>query len=161
MQAEAVALLKKNVYHTAPATHKMVPKLKPSDVVRGAFEERDRPRDPPPQSVSEQQVHPPSSPMHGLRIWQSLITWVAISVVPGVILTVLRFLDISCERALRKRRPRQLMAKITRHLLSTTRERHCSSSHRSLASNRGAYSPSLLWDSSDVYTRVLPLDILY
>jgi len=73
--AEAVALLKKNVYHTAPATHKMVPKLKASDVVRGAFEKQDRPRDPPPQSVSEQQVYKPSSPMHGLRIWQSLVTY--------------------------------------------------------------------------------------
>lgn len=74
IQAEAVALLKKNVYHTAPATHKMVPKLKTSDVVRGAFEEHDHPRDPPPQSVSEQQVYQPSTPMHGLRIWQSLVT---------------------------------------------------------------------------------------
>ncbi|KAH9844100.1 alpha/beta-hydrolase [Rhodofomes roseus] len=73
--AEAVALLKKNVYHTAPATHKMVPKLKTSDVVRGAFEKHDYPRDPPPQSASEQQVYPPSSPMHGLRIWQSLVTY--------------------------------------------------------------------------------------
>ncbi|KZT72544.1 alpha/beta-hydrolase [Daedalea quercina L-15889] len=73
--AAAVALLKKNVYHTAPVTHKMVPKLKTSDVIRGAFEEQDNPRHPPPQSVSEQQVYQPSSPMHGLRIWQSLVTY--------------------------------------------------------------------------------------
>ncbi|KAI0921632.1 hypothetical protein AcW2_006545 [Taiwanofungus camphoratus] len=72
---EAVALLKKNIYHTAPATHHLVPKLRISDAIRAAFEREDHPTKPPQQSASEQQIHTHVMPMHGLRIWQSLITY--------------------------------------------------------------------------------------
>ncbi|KAF9821291.1 hypothetical protein IEO21_00899 [Rhodonia placenta] len=71
---EAVALLKKSIYHTAPATHRMVPKLKTSDAIRAAFDPEDHPTKAPQQSVSEQQIHPHGIPIHGLRIWQSLLT---------------------------------------------------------------------------------------
>ncbi|KAI9066431.1 alpha/beta-hydrolase [Trametes sanguinea] len=70
---EAVALLKKTIYHNAPATHRNVPKLKTSDALRAVFEANDHPVKPPQQSVSEQQVHPQLAPMHGLRMWQSLV----------------------------------------------------------------------------------------
>ncbi|PCH41474.1 alpha/beta-hydrolase [Wolfiporia cocos MD-104 SS10] len=73
--AEAVALLKKNIYHTAPKTHKMVPKLKMSDAVRAAFDPDDHPTKSPRQSVSEQQTYPSGMPIHGLSIWQSLVTY--------------------------------------------------------------------------------------
>lgn len=72
---EAVALLKKSIYHTAPATHRMVPKLKTSDAIRAAFDPEDHPTKAPQQSVSEQQIHPHGIPIHGLRIWQSLLTY--------------------------------------------------------------------------------------
>ncbi|OSC99002.1 alpha/beta-hydrolase [Trametes coccinea BRFM310] len=71
--SEAVALLKKTIYHNAPATHRNVPKLKTSDAFRAVFEANDHPTKPPQQSVSEQQVHPQMAPMHGLRMWQSLV----------------------------------------------------------------------------------------
>ncbi|RPD66751.1 alpha/beta-hydrolase [Lentinus tigrinus ALCF2SS1-7] len=71
--AEAVALLKKTLYHSAPVTHRRVPKLKTSDAVRAVFDPRDHPLKPPQQSVSEQQVHAQFIPVHGLRMWQSLI----------------------------------------------------------------------------------------
>ncbi|KAI0677037.1 alpha/beta-hydrolase [Trametes maxima] len=71
--SEAVALLKKTIYHNAPATHRTVPKLRTSDAVRAAFDPHDHPIKPPQQSVSEQQVHPQFVPMHGLRMWQSII----------------------------------------------------------------------------------------
>ncbi|KAI0637973.1 alpha/beta-hydrolase [Trametes polyzona] len=71
--SEAVALLKKTIYHNAPATHKTVPKLKTSDAVRAALDPHDHPIKPPQQSVSEQQVHTQFIPMHGLRMWQSLV----------------------------------------------------------------------------------------
>ncbi|KAI0356462.1 alpha/beta-hydrolase [Trametes cingulata] len=71
--SEAVALLKKTIYHNAPATHRTVPKLKTSDAVRAAFDPHDHPIKPPQQSVSEQQVHTHFIPVHGLRMWQSLV----------------------------------------------------------------------------------------
>ncbi|KAH9894438.1 alpha/beta-hydrolase [Cubamyces lactineus] len=70
---EAVALLKKTIYHNAPATHRTVPKLKTSDAVRAVFDPDDHPTKAPQQSVSEQQVHAQVIPMHGLRMWQSLV----------------------------------------------------------------------------------------
>ena len=75
LQSEAVALLKKSIYHNAPATHHTVPKLKTSDAVRAAFDPHDHPLKAPQQSVSEQQVHTQFIPMHGLRIWQSLVEY--------------------------------------------------------------------------------------
>ncbi|KAI0722242.1 alpha/beta-hydrolase [Cerioporus squamosus] len=71
--AEAVALLKKTVYYSPPVTHRYVAKLKTSDAVRAVFDPRDHPLKPPQQSVSEQQVHTQLIPMHGLRMWQSLV----------------------------------------------------------------------------------------
>ncbi|KAI0368056.1 alpha/beta-hydrolase [Pilatotrama ljubarskyi] len=71
--SEAVALLKKTIYHNAPATHRTVPKLKMSDAMRAAFAPHDHPIKPPQQSVSEQQVHTHFIPVHGLRMWQSLV----------------------------------------------------------------------------------------
>ncbi|KAI0751533.1 alpha/beta-hydrolase [Daedaleopsis nitida] len=70
---EAVALLKRTVYHSAPVTHPRVPKIKTSDAFRAAFDPHDHPIKPPQQSVSEQQVHTQFIPVHGLRIWQSLV----------------------------------------------------------------------------------------
>lgn len=72
---EAVALLKKSIYHTAPVTHRMIPKLKTSDAIRAAFDKDDHPTQAPQQSVSEQQIHPHGMPIHGVRIWQSLVTY--------------------------------------------------------------------------------------
>ncbi|ESK94434.1 putative lipase esterase from carbohydrate esterase family ce10 [Moniliophthora roreri MCA 2997] len=70
---EALALLKKSIYHSAPVTHRVVPKLKPADAVRAAFDPHDDPMRPPKQSVSEQQVKTHIIPMHGLKIWDALV----------------------------------------------------------------------------------------
>jgi len=67
---EAVALLKKSIYHTAPRTHSMIPRLRAMDAIRAAELKR-----PPQQSASEQQVEANIIPVHGLAIWQSLITY--------------------------------------------------------------------------------------
>ncbi|THV08365.1 alpha/beta-hydrolase [Dendrothele bispora CBS 962.96] len=72
---EALALLKKSIYHSAPVTHATVPKLKPSDAVRAAFDPHDDPTRPPKQSVSEQQRKANIIPMHGLRIWNVLVSY--------------------------------------------------------------------------------------
>jgi hypothetical protein len=77
-QAEALALLRKSIYHTAPNTHGTVPRLKTWDAIRAAFDPHDDPNAPPKQSASEQQVRPaPAAPMHGLRIWDKIVTYVA------------------------------------------------------------------------------------
>ncbi|KIY74201.1 alpha/beta-hydrolase [Cylindrobasidium torrendii FP15055 ss-10] len=70
---EAIALLKKSIYHTAPITHETVPKLKHSDAIRAAFDPHDDPNRPPKQSVSEQQVYPTMLPWHGVRMWDQLV----------------------------------------------------------------------------------------
>ncbi|KAG5648902.1 hypothetical protein DXG03_000251 [Asterophora parasitica] len=72
---EALALLKKSIYHTAPITHKTVPKLRASDAIRATFDPNDDPNRPPKQSVSEQQVRTHFLPMHGLRMWDSIIRY--------------------------------------------------------------------------------------
>ncbi len=72
-QPEAVALLKKSIYYTAPSTHKTVPKLKAIDVVAAAFDPNDDPKRPPKQSVSEQQVSANIAPFHGLDVWNGLL----------------------------------------------------------------------------------------
>ncbi|RDX53666.1 alpha/beta-hydrolase [Lentinus brumalis] len=71
--AEAVALLKKALYYSAPVTHHRLGKIKTSDAVRAVFDHHDHPLKPPRQSVSEQQVHTQVIPIHGLRMWQSLV----------------------------------------------------------------------------------------
>ncbi|KAJ7929962.1 hypothetical protein B0H13DRAFT_2536479 [Mycena leptocephala] len=72
---DALALLKKHIYHTAPTTHRTIPKLKLSDAVRAAFDPNDDPNKPPKQSVSEAQVHNSFVPdsLHGLKIWDVLV----------------------------------------------------------------------------------------
>ncbi|KDQ64305.1 hypothetical protein JAAARDRAFT_64179 [Jaapia argillacea MUCL 33604] len=72
---EALALLRKSIYHTAPATHKMVPKLKAADAVRAAFDPNDDPVRAPRQSVSEQQVKSHLLPIHGLSMWSAIVSY--------------------------------------------------------------------------------------
>ncbi|KAH7931203.1 alpha/beta-hydrolase [Leucogyrophana mollusca] len=72
---EALALIKKSIYHTAPATHKTVPKMKTWDSIRAAFDPHDDPFRPPQQSVSEQQVRSGIRQMHGMRVWESLLSY--------------------------------------------------------------------------------------
>ena len=72
-QPEALALLRKCVYHTAPVTHNTVPKRKTMEVIKATFDPTDHPVNPPPQSVSEQQVKANIIPMHGLRMWDFLV----------------------------------------------------------------------------------------
>lgn len=72
---EAISLLKKNIYHTAPVTHKTVPKMRMSDVVRAVFDPKDDPNKPTRQSVSEQQVRTHVVPVHGLRMWDGIIRY--------------------------------------------------------------------------------------
>ncbi|KAJ7683981.1 hypothetical protein B0H17DRAFT_1169866 [Mycena rosella] len=72
---DALALLKKHIYHTAPATHRTIPKLKLADAVRAAFDPNDDPNKAPKQSVSEAQVRNSFVPdsLHGLRIWDVIV----------------------------------------------------------------------------------------
>ncbi|KAG5652411.1 hypothetical protein H0H81_005059 [Sphagnurus paluster] len=70
---EALALLKKSIYHTAPVTHKTVPRLRVSDAIRAIFDPNDDPNRPPRQSVSEQQVQTHIIPIHGLRMWDGIV----------------------------------------------------------------------------------------
>ncbi|KAF8076580.1 alpha/beta-hydrolase [Lyophyllum atratum] len=72
---EAIALLKKTIYHTAPITHRTVPKMRMSDAVRAAFDPNDDPNKPPRQSVSEQQVRTHVIPVHGLRMWDGIVRY--------------------------------------------------------------------------------------
>ncbi|KAH0587778.1 hypothetical protein H2248_006536 [Termitomyces sp. 'cryptogamus'] len=72
---EALALLKKTIYHTAPVTHKTVPNMRMSDTICAALNPRDNPNKPPQQSVSEQQVRARLIPVHGLRLWDSIIRY--------------------------------------------------------------------------------------
>lgn len=65
------------IYHTAPVTHQMVPKLKAMDAVRAAFDINDDPNKAPQMSASEQQVKSHLVPMHGLRIWDALVGYFA------------------------------------------------------------------------------------
>ncbi|PSS35406.1 hypothetical protein PHLCEN_2v1561 [Hermanssonia centrifuga] len=73
---ESIALLKKSIYHSAPVTHKNVPKRSTADAMMAAFDPDDSPVKPPKQS--EQQTESNILPMHGLRIWQSLVTYVSL-----------------------------------------------------------------------------------
>ncbi|KAG0709807.1 hypothetical protein DFH29DRAFT_885883 [Suillus ampliporus] len=72
---EALALLKTSIYHTAPATHKTIPRVTTVDVVRAAFDPNDASFRPPRQSVSEQQVRTGMRCIHGLRMWQSIVSY--------------------------------------------------------------------------------------
>lgn len=72
---EALALLKKSIYHTAPATHKTIPRVKTVDVVLAAFDPNDAPFRPPRQSVSEQQVRTGMRCIHGMQMWHSIMSY--------------------------------------------------------------------------------------
>ncbi|KAG1815580.1 uncharacterized protein BJ212DRAFT_1357329 [Suillus subaureus] len=72
---EALALLKKSIYHTAPATHETIPRMKIVDVVLAALDPNDAPFRPPRQSVSEQQVRTGMRYIHGMRMWQSIVSY--------------------------------------------------------------------------------------
>lgn len=72
---EALALLKKSIYHTAPATHKTIPRVKTVDVVFAAFDPNNAPFRPPRQSVSEQQTRTGMRCIHGMRMWQSIVSY--------------------------------------------------------------------------------------
>ncbi|KAF9534722.1 hypothetical protein CPB83DRAFT_211167 [Crepidotus variabilis] len=71
---DAVALWKKSIYHTAPVTHKTVPKLKAMEAVTAALDPKDDPNKAPRQSVSEQQVRG-INPLHGLSMWDGLLRY--------------------------------------------------------------------------------------
>jgi len=43
------------------------------EVIKATFDPSDHPVNPPPQSVSEQQVKANIIPMHGLRIWDFIV----------------------------------------------------------------------------------------
>ncbi|KAF9268159.1 alpha/beta-hydrolase [Marasmius fiardii PR-910] len=72
---EAFALLRKHIYHTAPVTHRIIPKLKISDAFRAAFDPDDDPINAPKQSVSEQQVKTHIIPIHGLKMWDVIVRY--------------------------------------------------------------------------------------
>lgn len=74
LQREALALLKKSIYYTAPVTHSRVPKRSAGDTFKAAFDPEDNYMRAPKQSVSEQQTRSPVMSMHGLRIWQGILT---------------------------------------------------------------------------------------
>ena len=69
-------MLKKNIFHTAPATHKTVPNIPTSTAIQAAFDPTDHPFKPPKQSVSEEQSYAHVMPIHGVKIWQSLASYV-------------------------------------------------------------------------------------
>ncbi|TFY78435.1 hypothetical protein EWM64_g5576 [Hericium alpestre] len=70
---EALALLKKSIYYTAPVTHKTVPRTKRMQDLRAIFDPNDNPIRAPRQSVAEEQTHTHLVPLHGLSIWDSLV----------------------------------------------------------------------------------------
>jgi len=67
-------LLRKSIWHSAPITHSHVPKRKTADILRAVFDPHDHPVNAPQQSVSEQQVKANIIPMHGMRIWDVLVS---------------------------------------------------------------------------------------
>lgn len=73
IQPEAIALLKKSIYHGAPRTHRTVPKRTPAETVRAALDPNDHPTTYPHQSASEEQVKNRVLPVHGLNIWDGIV----------------------------------------------------------------------------------------
>lgn len=71
---EAYALIKKHIWHTAPRTHRTIPKITAGHAIRAAFDPQDNPIHPPKQSASEQQVRNKMLPIHGLRMWDGIIS---------------------------------------------------------------------------------------
>jgi hypothetical protein len=64
-------LLKKSIYHTAPITHKTIPRVPKMDLIRAALDPHDKVGRPPQQSASEQQQS--ENPLHGLSMWDALV----------------------------------------------------------------------------------------
>jgi hypothetical protein len=71
VQPEALALLKKSIFWTAPVTHRTIPRSKFSTRVRAALDPNDRVAKAPKQSASEEQQS--SRPMHGLQMWSGIV----------------------------------------------------------------------------------------
>jgi hypothetical protein len=69
---EALALLKKSIYYTAPRTHHTIPTFKPGQLVKAAMNPQDRIMHPPKQSASEEQQR--NQTVHGLRMWTGLVS---------------------------------------------------------------------------------------
>ncbi|KAF5333486.1 hypothetical protein D9611_002644 [Ephemerocybe angulata] len=75
---EALALLRKTIYHTAPVTHQTVPRMKASDAFRATMDPHDNPNAPPRQSVAEEQVDRSQiAALNGLRIWEKILGYLA------------------------------------------------------------------------------------
>lgn len=72
---EALALLQKSIYHAVPATHKTIPRVKKVDAILAVFDPINAPFRPPRQSVSEQQAHTGMQCIHGMRMWQSIVSY--------------------------------------------------------------------------------------
>lgn len=72
-QPEALALLKKSIFYTAPSTHRTIPRRKLGAQIRSAFNPHDRVMHPPEQSASEQQQS--TRPMHGLQMWSGIVKY--------------------------------------------------------------------------------------
>ncbi|KAH8113227.1 lipase/esterase [Phellopilus nigrolimitatus] len=72
---EALALLKKTLYHTAPRTVERMPERRAMDIIRAALDPEDDPYAPPRQSVSEQQYVSEIVPIHGLNLWASIMRY--------------------------------------------------------------------------------------
>ncbi|KAI0066158.1 alpha/beta-hydrolase [Artomyces pyxidatus] len=70
---EALALLKRSIYFSAPATHKTIPKLKRSQRLRAAFDPDDQALKEPLPTAAEQQIEKPTAAVHGLSTWNSLV----------------------------------------------------------------------------------------
>lgn len=70
--------MKKCIYFTAPTTHRTVPKRTAVDAFRAAVDTEDHVLKSPKQSVAEQQSESNILPIHGLRMWQGILTWVGL-----------------------------------------------------------------------------------
>jgi hypothetical protein len=75
IQPEALALLKKSIFYTAPSTHRTIPRRKLGAQIRSAFNPHDRVLHPPKQSASEQQQS--TGPMHGLQMWSGIVKYIS------------------------------------------------------------------------------------
>lgn len=93
-QPEAIALLKKSIFFTAPVTHRTIPRRKYGTKIRAALNPYDRVARAPKQSASEEQQS--RRPMHGLAMWGGIIKYVIRS--DGMLL--LRLPQLLCEAEL-------------------------------------------------------------
>jgi hypothetical protein len=73
-QPEALALLKKSIFYTAPVTHRTIPRRKLGSKIRSALDPHDRVSRAPKQSASEEQQTKLS--LHGLTMWSGIVKYV-------------------------------------------------------------------------------------